>query len=102
MEEAEDIIRQMNNFARQNSGSGVQTKITSFQGDLSRIKRDFDRAVRTGNSARDELFNTGNDDMTVRSLDQRSPLLEDRQMLQDGNDRLKNTRAISERTEQIG
>lgn len=105
LEEAEDILRQMQNYARtQSAGSGATAKIQTFQADLSRTRREFDRAAKAG-AQRDELFDAGggaSDDLAVRSLDQRSALLQDRHMLEDGRDRLAQTRAVSQRTEEIG
>lgn len=105
LEEAEDILRQMQNYARtQSAGSGATAKIQTFQADLSRTRREFDRAAKAG-AQRDELFDAGgaaSDDLAVRSLDQRSALLQDRHTLEDGRDRLAQTRAVSQRTEEIG
>eukprot|EP01108_Squamamoeba_japonica_P008911 TRINITY_DN80_c0_g1_i1.p1 TRINITY_DN80_c0_g1~~TRINITY_DN80_c0_g1_i1.p1 ORF type:complete len:260 (+),score=102.56 TRINITY_DN80_c0_g1_i1:142-921(+) len=103
MEEADDILRQMGTYARQQNASGAQAKLKGYEADLARLRRDFSRAVRSGAAQRDELFDGADkNDMTVRSLDQRSALLADRRTLDDGVDRLKNTRAVADRTEQIG
>lgn len=104
MEEADDILRQMQNYSRSQSGaSGIGSKIQMYQADLSRTRREFEKAVRSG-TQRDELFDgaSGNDDLQVRTLDQRAGLLQDRRTLEDGRDRLAATRAVSARTEQIG
>jgi vesicle transport through interaction with t-SNAREs protein 1 len=105
LEEADDILRQMANYARTAAaGGGAAAKIAAFQTDLSRVRRDFDKASQAG-AQRDELFDNGgagSDDLAVRSVSQRSALLQDRQMLEDGRDRLASTRAVSQRTEEIG
>mmetsp|Transcript_14501 Transcript_14501/g.24803 ORF Transcript_14501/g.24803 Transcript_14501/m.24803 type:complete len:249 (+) Transcript_14501:3-749(+) len=101
VDEAEDIIRQMRTYLQQHHAPSLESKVTTYTNDLSRLKRDFEKTAKSGNN-RADLLGGGKDDFAVRSLDQRTSLLNDRRTLQDGSDRLQNARAISERTEQIG
>eukprot|EP01112_Ceratiomyxa_fruticulosa_P007008 TRINITY_DN1803_c0_g2_i1.p1 TRINITY_DN1803_c0_g2~~TRINITY_DN1803_c0_g2_i1.p1 ORF type:complete len:221 (+),score=59.38 TRINITY_DN1803_c0_g2_i1:202-864(+) len=106
LEEAEQLLQQMENDANNNPAlkARVSPKIKQYQADIVRFKKELSKAMTQSSNAqnREDLFAGATNDTQIQYLDQRQNLLSGTERLNSTTDRLQNTHRVAEQSEQIG